>query len=264
MEGITNLSMGDADITARSAAGRSRAGTQDRTVLIVGAWLAVLGALLAFVANGLHPHPSDFRLESLLQQIAENGAWSTVHMTLIFGLLLILGALVAITFTFESKPGATAARFACVASLMGGALIMVSTAMDGFAMNRLASAWLDAAPGDKATVLGIASAFEDAQYAVYSLSIVIFLGIGIFLYGLATVQSATYPKALGWLAMLSGGGSFVVGVAQSFGGPDLRTTEIFFVLFSMSSTVWVLVMGVLMWRRARQTQAHRDLVPVPS
>jgi hypothetical protein len=226
-----------------------------KLLLLIGAWSGVVGALLAFVANGLHPHPTDFRLEALLQQIADSPTWATLHLTLICALFLILGALVAITFTVDGEPGATVVRFACVAALLGGALILVSTAMDGFAMNQLAHSWLDAPLAEKATALRVADALENAQYAVFSLSIVLFLGLGIFLYGLAIALGSVYPKVLGWLAMVSGAGAFVVGVVQALSGPSFRSTEIFFVLFSMLSTIWVLSMGVVMWRKAHLRHA---------
>src|SRR6266508_41262 len=163
------------------------------------------------------------------------GAWSGV-----VGALL---AFVAITFSIDGEPGATVARFACLAALLGGALILVSTAMDGFAMQQLARSWLDAPLAEKATALRVADALETAQYAVFSLSIVLFLGLGIFLYGLAIVLGSVYPKALGWLAMLSGAGAFVVGIVQALSGPPFRGSEFFFVLFSVLSTIWVLIMG---------------------
>lgn len=184
-------------------------------------------------------------------------------MTLLLGLLLILGSLVAVTHSLEGEPGAVAGRYALAASLLGGTLMFVSTAADGFAMNLLARAWLDAPPEEKASALRIADSVEVTQYAIYSLSVVVFLGIGIFLYGLAVVLSRAYPRWLGWLAMVSGAGGLVVGVAQCFGGPDFRATEIFFVLFSMLSTVWVLVMGVLMWRKARVVNAQQAASPRP-
>ena len=226
-----------------------------QTLLRIGGWLGVIGGLLALVANGLHPHPSDFHLQALLQAIAQNPAWALIHLTLILGILLILGALVAITLSIEQEPGATVARFACVAALLGGALILVSTSIDGFAMNQLAHSWLSAPATEKAGAFQVAEGFEEAQYAIYSLSVFIFLGIGILLYGLATLLGSTYPKALGWLATLSGAGASVVGVAQALGGPTLRATEMFFVLFSMGSTLWIMIMGVLMLRLARTTEA---------
>jgi hypothetical protein len=256
MENTANKAVGELHPAIGMMAAPPQLASGSKLLLLIGAWSAVVGALLAFVANGLHPHPTDFRLESLLQQIADSPTWGTLHLTLICALILILGALVAITFTVDGEPGATVARFACVAVLLGGTLILVSTAMDGFAMNQLARSWVDAPLAEKATALRVADGFENAQYAIYSLSIVLFLGLGIFLYGLATMLSSVYPKALSWLAVLSGTGAFVVGVVQALSGPSFRGTEIFFVLFSMLSTIWVLSMGVVMWRKAHVRHAH--------
>ncbi len=256
METSSHGASGQPDPTDTITPSARRVGTGRRPLLLLGAWSGVVGALLAFVANGLHPHPTVFRLEALLQAIAISRTWGSIHLTLIFALVLIFGALVAVTLTIDDEPGGTVARFALLAALLGGALILVSTAMDGFAMNQLARSWLDAPVAEKATALRIAAALEDAGYAIYSLSVVIFFGLGVFLYGLATILSSAYPKALGWLAMLSGAGAFVVGIAQALGGPELRATEIFFVLFSVLSTVWVLIMGVLMWRRAQARDAN--------
>lgn len=236
----------------RLALSSTLAQTNRRLLLMVGGAAGVVGALLAFVANALHPHPNYFQLEALLQAIALSATWGPIHLVLIFSLVLILGALLALTLTLDSEPAATVARFACLATLLGGALMLVSTAMDGFAMNQIARLWWDAAPSEKASALRIAAAAEDLQYAVYSLSGVIFLGLGIFLYGLTMILSRAYPRPLGWLALVSGAGAFVVGIAQVLGGPEFRATEVFDVLFSILSTVWLLITGVLMWRKARE------------
>ena len=253
MASLANTASSEVNSTESTAVAAPRVGTSSRTLLIVGGALGVVGAVLATIANGLHPHTSDFQLNALLQELAQSPTWDIVHLTLILALVLIFGALLALTLSVEGEPAATVARLACLATLLGGALILVSTAIDGFAMSQLARAWYNAAPAEKATALQIAGAIENAQYAVYSLSVAVFLGLGIFLYGLATLLSRAYPKALGWLALFAGGGALVVGVAQTLGGPAFRDTEVFFVLCSMLSTVWVFVMGVLMWRQARRT-----------
>jgi hypothetical protein len=134
-------------------------------------------------------------------------------------------------------------------------LLLTSTAIDGFAMNQAARSWVDAPVAEQGAALRVAQALESAQWAVYSLSIILFLGAGIFLYGLAMALGSAYPKALGWLAMLSGAGALVVGVFQALGGPEARGAETFFVLFSMLSTIWVLITSILMWRKARAADA---------
>lgn len=257
MASMADMERREANAGVSAVASAPHEETSWRVLLRVGGASGVVGAVVAFVANSLHPHPSDFRLEALLEEIAYSTTWGPIHLTLILGLVLIFDALLAITLTIEGEPGATIARLACLATLLGGALILVSTAIDGFAMNQLARSWTDAALAEKETALRIAAAFNSAQYAVYSLSVAMFMGLGIFLYGLATVLSGGYPKALGWLAMLSGAVTFVGGVAQMLGGPTFRATEIFFVLFSMLSTLWIFVMGVLMWRKAAGKRANK-------
>ena len=134
MAGIANTGP-----AARYPSQISQAANNKRATQTIGGWLALIGGLLALVANGLHPHPSSFDLQALLAEIAGSNAWMPIHLTLIAAMLLILGAMAAITLTLEGEPGATLARFALVAALVGGALsILVSTSMDGFAMKQVA------------------------------------------------------------------------------------------------------------------------------
>lgn len=225
-----------------------------RLLLKTGGITAISGGFLTLVTNGLHPHPTDFRLEALLVEINQTPSWTTVHMALLLGLLLIFIALLALTLSSWAEPAATVSRFAALVTLMGGALIMVSTAMDGFAMNLLARAWMEATPENKSAAFRVAEGFENAQYAVYSLSVIVFLGAGIFLYGLAIVLDREYPKILGWMAMLAGAGEFGVGIIQIFNGPTYRGAEIFDLIFSFLAIFWMLATGVIMWRKATEVK----------
>ena len=104
MENTANKAVGELHPAIASTAAPPHLATGSKLLLLIGAWSGVVGALLAFVANGLHPHPTDFRLEALLQQIADSSTWGSIHLTLICALVLILGALVAIMFTIEREP----------------------------------------------------------------------------------------------------------------------------------------------------------------
>jgi hypothetical protein len=170
------------------------------------------------------------------------------------GLILILGALAAITYTIDGEPGATVARFALLASLVGGVVMLVSIAIDGFTVNQLALSWQLAPAEERVTALRITAAAIALYSAINSLAWITLLGIGTFLYGLAIILSSAYPKLTGLLAMMSGVGAFVVGVAQALGGPAFDT-GIFVGLFAALIMVWVLVMGVLMLRKADASAA---------
>ena len=62
------------------------------------------------------------------------------------------------------------------------------------------------------------------------------------LYGLAVALSDVYPKWLGWAAL--------IGLGEAFSGHSTVLTNILFPMASILLTMWMLVMGVLMWRRA--------------
>ena len=123
MASTADVPSGPVPIT-RPSLSPARAQTNRRPLLMVGGAAGVVGALLALVANGLHPHPSDFRLEALLQAIAHSATWGPIHLLLIFSLVLIFGALLALTLTIDGEPAATVARFACLAAVLGGALML--------------------------------------------------------------------------------------------------------------------------------------------
>lgn len=252
MERASVSSVVGVNVAAPASAPALNTRADNGLLLRIGAGCGVSGALLTFVANGLHPHPNEFQLESLLREVAASSTWSIIHLALIFGLILIFASLVALALTLDSRRSAVVGWFACAAVLVGGALILTSTAVDGFAMDDIARSWVAAGAGEKAAALHTAEAFYESQYAIYSLSVVVFIGMGIFLYGVATSLSDAYPKPVAWLAIVAGAGAFAVGVVQVLAGPTFRATELLFVVFSALATGWVLIMSLLMWRKARK------------
>jgi hypothetical protein len=222
-----------------------------RLVLRVGAVSAILGSVLALAANVLQPDTAAAHIEEVVFKITQAGSWSSVHLVLSVGLILIVAALAALTASLEREPSRSVARFALLAALLGGALLLVSTAIEGFAVNQLARAWQLAPLEERAAALRITAAVIAVQWAINSLAWIVLLGIGMLLYGLATTLSGAYPKPLGWLAIVLGVGGFAVGVIQAFGGPGAGGTDLVTALLSALVVVWIFVLGLLMWRKAQ-------------
>ncbi len=260
MSPAEHLSAGATAVSIPTIATMPRSLASRTVVLRIGAVSGVVGAVLAAVANLLHPHPTDFQLETKLEQMARSSTWGAVHLTLIIALMFVFVALVALTLSLEREPGVTLSRMACATALLGGTLILVSTALDGFAMSRLADDWVNAPVAEKADALRAAAALEEAQYAVYSLSIVLFLGLGIVLYGIALLLDGGYPAWIGWLAILSGGGEVVVGIVQMFAGPTYRGTTLPDAVFSTVIILWMLIVGVHMWRQSSMRHTPHDQI----
>ena len=99
-------------------------------------------------------------------------------------------------------------------------------------------------------------AVADVTWGLFMFLILTFLGITPIFFGVAIAASRVYPALLGWVAVVFGLVSVVAGVWGTLAGP----TAPFFLVFTVSSlvlTLFVLVAGVFLMRRAREA----DRVP---
>lgn len=224
----------------------------ERAQLKLGGGFAVMGAILALILNGLHPHVDT--AEAVLRAAAENQNWLSLHLGLILGVLLILGGLVVFTRTCEGghRRGALLAQLGLVTAVLGVGLFLANFALDGMVTRNVAQAWLNAPAPDRALAFRIADMFDQITFALYTLWGIVFTGLAFLLYGLAILTDTLYPRWLGWIAFLAGSGSVVVGVAQAYAGRS-AAIEIGFIVCSVTVTLWSLAIGVLLWRRADRT-----------
>jgi hypothetical protein len=70
------------------------------------------------------------------------------------------------------------------------------------------------------------------------------------LLGLAVAWSRVYPRWLGWMAVVAGAGSVVVGLVQAQVGETNAVTRIPSIIFPTVITLWLAWMGVLLLRKA--------------
>ncbi len=223
----------------------------ERKLLRIGAVSAIVGAILAIVFNILHPRnlgPPD--MEALLRMIADSTIWVGDHIGIIIVILLFLGGLTALYRSITGEPGAAWARLGFVAVLLSSTLGVITFAIDGLAMKEVAAAWANAPAAEKAVTFLVAAGLEHVSFSLFSIWIFAFWGVTFILYGLAVALSDVYPRWLGWVALVVGTGGALVGLVQALQGPSVLVTTVLFVAVSILLTLWVLVMGVLMWRRA--------------
>ena len=93
-----------------------------------------------------------------------------------------------------------------------------------------------------------AFAVRQIEIGVASLVSLVF-GITVVLYGLAVALSHTYPKWLGWLAVISGVAVSLAGITTAYTGFSRLAMNINMPASSVL-LVWLIIVGVLMWRRA--------------
>jgi hypothetical protein len=211
--------------------------------------LAIAGAILTLVFNALHPHPSDPTPEAFLRLVAAHPYWVTLHLGLSLGVLLIVGGLAGLTDALRETAGAHLARFGFLTVLLGASLFLVNFAIDGIAMQGIARAWTEAAPAEQATALRVADALDRANFGLYTFETLLLPGLPFVLYGLAVVRSGSYPRLLGWVGVLGGSVSSAAGLLQAYTGRS-PLASVLFVSGSMLVTLWMLMLGVAMWRLA--------------
>ncbi len=230
---------------------------QERTLLRIGAVSLIVGIVLFSLALFvgivlIHGGPGDSDdTRANLQAIADSPLWMGVNLVGLAALLLFVGGLQALSRSITKEPGAALARLGFTAALLGGAFLSIPLVLEGsHTMKALAEAW--AAAADKEVPFAVAEAVQLVGWAgggIFDWGWVVFFGVAPILYGLAIALTDLYPRWLGWVAVVGGVGAVPVGIGLFLQGLTLAGT-IAFTAFAAVVNVSLLVMGVLMWRRA--------------
>lgn len=224
---------------------------REQSLSRIGAISAIVGAIFALVVNLLHPRSASLQdPEAFLRMIAQSTIWIGDHVGIVFAVLMITGGLVAIAHSIADERGAGWAHLGEVGALVSAGVLCVLMATDGITIKALATAWANAPAAEKAGMFRVGHALALINFAIFSVWTVVFFGVTIFLYGLAILRSAAYPKWLGWVAVLASIGSALIGLNLAYRGPSTLVANVLFPIFSIIITLWVLAMGILLWRKA--------------
>src|SRR5918995_3440297 len=158
----------------------------------LGAVAGIVGALLAMVGNLLHPATPIGDPEGEAQTITQSENWVLIHLVIVVGLILMLGALVALSRSIEGGVPGALAQLGAVAAVAGVTVGVILVIVDGVAAKHLADAW-EVAPSDQAAAaLRVVVAEEAINFALASLFNILFAGVTFILLGLAVAWSGEY------------------------------------------------------------------------
>ena len=219
-------------------------------LLRLGATAAVLGSLCAAVGNILHPVTPRDDPPGVARVIAESGTWTLIHIVIVVGIILMLAGLVGIRHSIDGGIAEALARLGVHAATIGVTIGLVTVVLDGVGAKQLADQWAAAPESDKIVALSAVSANETINFALAGLFNLSFAGVPFLLLGLAVALSGAYPRWLGWIAVLAGVGSIAAGLVQAFTGEPTVTSLVLTIIGPTVISIWLLVMGVLMARRA--------------
>jgi hypothetical protein len=227
---------------------------EDGWVYRVGAAAAIVGSLAGMVGNLIHPATPLDDPSGVAEVIAGSDGWLAIHLTIVAGIILMLGALVALRHSITGGFAGAMARFGLAAGVAGIAVGLILVILDGVTAKQLADQWAIAPAGEKDIALRVMLANETANFALASLFNILFAGVTFILFGLAVAFSNTYPRWLGWIVLVAGIGSIGAGLVQAVAGESTQASQILTIVGPTVITLWLFTIGILMARKASTIQ----------
>jgi hypothetical protein len=224
----------------------------ERWIYMIGGVAAIVGSVMGMVGNLIHPSTPLNDSQGVAQTIAESDAWSPIHLTILFGIMLMLGGLVALYHSIRGGIASVLARFGLWAAAVGIAIGVIVVILDGVAAKQLADEWATAPPEERSIALRDVLANETINFALASSFNIVFAGATFLLLGLAVALSGTYPGWLGWIAVGAGILSVGAGLIQAFTGEPTIASRILTIIGPTVITLWLLVIGILLTGKARR------------
>ncbi|HKI99120.1 MAG TPA: DUF4386 family protein [bacterium] len=223
--------------------------TTDTVLLRAGGIAALLGALLAIGANVLHPAGlGTVGPGQSARLIADHAPWVGSSVGALVAVLLLTGALVALTRSLEGRAGAPWARLGQAAALIGAAVFCVLAGSNGLAMKLAAQ---DAVHGGTDPAWAVFRTLDAVNFSLLSVAILVYFGVGFGLVGVAVARDTVYPRWLGWVAIVGALICFVAGVESLYRGPNWVLMGLVFPIGSGLLMLWMLAIGLAMLQLAR-------------
>ncbi|MFQ5814743.1 MAG: hypothetical protein ACE5I2_16315 [Anaerolineae bacterium] len=212
----------------------------------------IVGAIVTGVFNILHPRISDpTDMQAFIQGVADNngGFWEVDHLLLAVGVWALMIGIVGVYRSISTGGAAAWARLGFYGAVVGTTLWTALFALMGLGLSEVVEQWEKAAGADKATLFLVASSLARFEGGLSSMSVIVYWLAFVFL-GIGMVLSTVYPKWVGWPIIILGVLTVAaVGIPVALAGIS-QTLEILFVILSMLTLVWALVLGVWITRKA--------------
>lgn len=220
----------------------------ERLLLQVGAVAAIVGTILQVAAGTSQTVAlgtgADAILESLAGQL--DWLWPLSYLGFIFGALLWVGAVVALATTLTEGAAWALGRLAVPAVIVGATLHVVDGSLNAVGLTGLSRAWATATAAERAALAQNGELLLGILEGTWAGVITLFHGLPFVLAGLAVVLSRRYPAWLGWIGLIGGAGSLIIGLAMFFDlvGPGPA------VPFAVILSLFMVILGVLFWTSA--------------
>lgn len=226
-----------------------------RHVVRLGAATALGGGTFTLAGNIFHPRAPG-QLDSaanLFGVVVHTESWATDHFVIAIGLALLLQGFYGLTQSIRSEPAASWARFGWHMALVGVVMGLALMLTEAVAVTSLAHSWNRSSGTERDLLLA-------AGNAVFELSLTFSVGGMLFLFGAAPVLygvgilcSTEYRAWTGWIGVLFGLVGLAAAAIQVITGESWLTFYVLFPISSIAITLWIIYLGLRMWRMAAIT-----------
>jgi hypothetical protein len=225
--------------------------TQQRILMRIGAVCAIVGPLLLFASFAPHGDlPTHVSTEAALRYVAAHAIWLPVHLGIIVAVLLAIGAFTALAGTLTVGAAGAVGRMLVPSAMVGGMFTIFDYSVDGYDLWVLAQDWAAAPGAEQAPVVQMTDTVITLLNGTFRAEILVFYGLTFLLAGLAVALDIRYPTWFGGIAAIAGGAVLVSGLLSFLGISVPRMDTLVFLVIVPIESLWLLILGVLMWRRA--------------
>jgi len=218
----------------------------------VAAFLGVATLLIATLQHPLGADPGD--APAAFAEYAADRFWVASHLGQLFGVVLIGGGFVSLSWRLRRGRAGVWAILGAVGVLACLSLAGVLQAVDGIALKVMVDRWSTAAPQSQSLIFETAFAVRQVEVGLASM-LSVFLGLTAVLYGGALLSSGEGSNRLGWLGMVTGAATMTSAVIQAHTGFSSAAMAV-----SMPSSLllllWTALVGLFLLRsRSRPSGA---------
>jgi hypothetical protein len=224
----------------------------ERQVLRVGAGGAILGGFLILLGNIIHPRESG-QLDdpgTLLEVVSNSSVWVVDHLVIMIGIAVLLAAFFGVTHSITGGAGMVWAQLAWGVSILGVGLGVTFMLTEATAMSALAETWATSAGPEKDLALAAGNALFEISLTLSTGAALVLFGAAPVLVGKAILGSGQYPSWLGWVGLIVGFIGIGANLVPLVTGRTTQTGLVLVPLAIVLATLWIIYLGVLMWRRS--------------
>jgi hypothetical protein len=210
--------------------------------------MAISGALFLLIGTILHPMSADPNVPlAAFTEYAADHNWVASHLMQLCGIGLMVVALVFLSQKLAEGPAKAVAVLGAIGAMAGLAVAAALQAVDGIALKAMVNIWSNAPEREKEMLFYSAFAVRQIEIGLASIMSLL-LGITVVVYGTALLIDPSFPRWLGFLAILGGIPTAIAGIVMAYTG----FSELAMAINMPSSSLllcWMIVLGVYVWRK---------------